>query len=307
MMHVGVLGGGPWGVALARAARRARATTTLVSRRHQDGELGGIRVTSDYGALAEARLVLLAVPSDRARAIARALGDHLGGQHLLVHGIRGLGGDELATMSQILRDETPARRIGALGGPVQADELSDGRPSALVVASEFVDVTAAVEQGLSSKWLQVHASADLRGLEWASALMDCLSIGLGYVQARSEVSPGLLAALISRAVGEAANIAAAAGAQRETFFGLGGYGDLLASLALPERPGVVLGRELAAGASLEQARQRARHRVEGVELIARVVSFARRLSIGCGVFEALDTIIGGGADPEQMVAALFAG
>ena len=90
--------------------------------------------------------------------------------------------------------------------------------------------------------------------------MGCLSIGVGYVQSRPDVSPGLLAALISRAVDEAAAISAAAGANERTLYGLGGYGDLLASMALPDRPEVVLGRALGRGASLEIDRPAARGR-----------------------------------------------
>jgi glycerol-3-phosphate dehydrogenase (NAD(P)+) len=293
-------------MSLARAARRAGATTTLLSRRHADGDVKGIRLTSELAVLAEAPLIIIAVPSKMARIIARDLGDHVDGAHLLVHGIRGLSGDDLATISQILREETPARRLGALAGPVQADELNDGRPSAMVVGSEFNDVTSAVKSALESDWLQVHTTRDLLGLEWASALVGCLSIGVGYAQAHPDVSPGLLAALISRAVDEAAAIAAAAGAQERTLYGLAGYGDLLASMALHDRPEVVLGRELATGANLEEAQAKARLRIEAIELVPRVVRFAQLHGVRCEVFEALGAIIGGDGAPEKLVRALFA-
>jgi glycerol-3-phosphate dehydrogenase (NAD(P)+) len=303
---VSVLGGGPWGLSLARAARRAGATTTLLSRRHTDGDVGGIRLTTDLAVLAESPLIIIAVPSKMARIIARDLGDHVNGAHLLVHGIRGLSGDELFTISQILREETPARRLGALAGPVQADELNDGRPSAIVVGSEFHDVTAAVKAALASDWLQVHTTRDLLGLEWASALVGCLSIGVGYTQARPDVSPGLLAALISRAVDEAAAIAVAAGAQQRTLYGLAGYGDLLASMALHDRPEVVLGRELAGGANLAEAQAKAKLRIEAIELVPRIVRFAQLHGVRCDVFQALGAIIEGDGAPEQLVRALFA-
>ncbi len=128
-LHVGVLGGGPWGLSLARAARRAGSLTTLYSRRHTDESVAAIRVTTKLEVLAEASILILAVPSKMARPIARDLGDHLNGAHLLVHGIRGLNGEGLMTISQILREETPVRRLGALGGPVQA-EVAD-TPEAL--------------------------------------------------------------------------------------------------------------------------------------------------------------------------------
>ncbi len=303
---IGVYGGGPWGLSLARAAARAGANTTLLSRRPQESDVRGIRVTRELGDLARARLILLAVPSNLARAVSRELGDHLDGSHIVVHGIRGLPGEELATVSQILREETPVRRLGALGGPVQADELDAGRPSAMVVASEFPDVCQAVKRALASEWLQVHASRDLRGLEWASALVGCLSIGVGYAQAREAIAPGLLAALISRAVDEAAAIAAAAGAEERTFYGLGGYGDLLASMALPNRPEVTLGRELARGATIEEARRKVRLRVEAIDLVPRVARFAKLRGVRCDIFVALGAILEGAADPASIVRALFA-
>jgi glycerol-3-phosphate dehydrogenase (NAD(P)+) len=279
---------------------------TLLSRRPRDGDSKGIRITTDLAELCRTRLLLVAVPSVSVRAAARDLGDHLDGSHVLVHGVRGLSGDELATISQILREETPVRRVGALGGPVQADELSDGRPSVLVVGSEFGEVRDAVRHALASEWLQVHATADRRGLEWASALVGCMAIGIGYAQAREDVSPGLLAALVARAVEEAVAIAVAAGADPHTLYGLGGYGDLVASILLPGRPEVVLGRELARGVSLGEARRRARLRVEAIELVPRIVRFAQAHGVRCEVFVALGAIIEGAVDPGSIVRALFA-
>lgn len=304
---VGVLGGGPWGLALARAATHGPCETWLHSRRQQDADVPGVRVTRELVELAQCRLILVAVPSNLARSVASELGHHLDGSHVVVHGIRGLSGPELTTVSQIFREETPARRLGALGGPVQADELAAGRPSAMVVASEFAEVAAAVRDALQSDRLQIQAIRDLRGLEWASALVGCLSIGIGYGQARGDVSAGLLAALISRAVDEAATIAVAAGADENTFYGLGGYGDLLASMALVDRPEVVLGRELANGVGLAEAREKARLRVEAVELVPRVVAFAKLNGVDCPIMNAIAAILDGSADSAPITRALFRG
>jgi glycerol-3-phosphate dehydrogenase (NAD(P)+) len=304
-IKVGVMGGGAWGLALARAARRAGSETTVYSRRVQE-DIKGIALTTELAVLAESPLLLIAVPSKMARTIARELGDHVDGAHLVVHGIRGLSGDELVTISQIFQEETPVKRLGALGGPVQANELNEGRPSAMVVGSEFHDVTRAVRSALQSDWLQVHTTNDLRGLEWAAALVGCLSIGIGFVQARADVSPGLLAALISRAVDEAAHIAAAAGANERTFYGLGGYGDLLASMALHDRPEVILGRELASGSNLAQAQQAATLRIEAIELVPRIARFARAHGVDCAIFSALADILQGKGAPEEIIRALFA-
>jgi len=229
---------------------------------------------------------------------------HVDGSYLVVHGVRGLSGADLVTISEIIREETPVRRLGALGGPVQVDELQVGKPSAIVCGSRFPEVIAATTRVFQSKSLRVFPTPDLRGLEWASALVGCLSVGVGFVRAAGQ-GPGIVAALIARAVDEGARIAAAAGAEERTLLGLAGYGDLLASIALEGRPEVVLGAALARGRSLEEAKTEAKLRVEAVDLIPRVSRFARSHKIQAPVFDALTEILGG-LSPEAAMGRFFA-
>ncbi len=294
---VGIVGGGPWGVALSRAAARSGAKVTLHTRREtKEGRL--IHTTTDYAEIASQRLLVLAVPSNVAREVARALGDHLDGSHLVVHGVRGLGGGEdLSTISDILREETPVRRLGALGGPVQANELHEGKASTLVVGSHYPEVVTAVTQAFNGPWLRVYSTHDLRGLEWASAMVGCISIGVGFARAAG-AGPGLVAALISRAVHDAGRIATIAGAEEQTLYGLGGYGDLLASIALDSRPEVLLGRALGQGRSLDEAKGEAGLRVEAVDLIPRVLAFAKRHALVVPAFEGIARMLEGRSGQE---------
>lgn len=301
--QVGILGGGPWGVALAFAAARAGAEVVVHTRRAIQRRTG-VRATSDYADIAAASLVIVAVPTTVVREVLRALGDHLDGHHLVVHGIRGLPSGKLDTVSDILREETPVRRCGALGGPVQADELVHGRPSAMVVGSRFPEVIAAVTEAFQSPFLRIHGTHDIRGLEWASALVGCVAVGVGYAE-QAGAGPGLLAALISTAVDEAAKLLVMAGAEERTMLGLGGYGDLLASIALDDRPEVIIGKELAKGRSLDEACTAAKLRVEAISLIPRVVAFAKEHRVKAPTFDNLQEILNG-ARPEKLIPRLFA-
>jgi len=301
--HIGVLGGGPWGIALATAAARAGAQVSMHTRREPPHH-AGVHVTTDYAEIARASLVVVAVPSTVVREVLRALGDHLDGHHLVVHGIRGLSPDGLETVSDIVRKETPVRRCGALGGPVQAYELLRGRPSAMVVGSRFPEVTAAVTEAFHSPSLKIYSTPDIRGLEWASALVGCVAIGVGYAQ-QAGAGPGLLAALISTAVDESAKLLAMAGADERTMLGLGGYGDLLASIGLADRPEVIIGKALAQGRSLEDAVTDAHLRVEAITVIPRIVGFAKQHRVKAPTFDILAEILAG-ARPEALIPRLFA-
>src|SRR5882672_11284822 len=208
---VGVIGGGAWGVALAAAAARTGGLTLLFSRRIRSGNgllpVGVEVAASDSDIVDRARLLVLAVPSAVARDVARSLGSYLDGRHFVVHGVRGLvprpdedgRADrvaELETVCDVVRDETPVRRVGALGGPALASDLLAGRPSVMVCGSRYPEVNRALRDAFSSPTLRLHTTDDLLGLEWASALVGCLAIGVGYARGVG-LGPGLLAAVIT--------------------------------------------------------------------------------------------------------------
>jgi len=308
--HVAIVGGGAWGLALAAAAARAGSHVVVQTRRELRDIAPllppGVDVVRDAAASAKhARLLVLAVPSSMCRTVCRDLGEHLDGRHYVVHGVRGLEGDDLRTVADVVREETPVRRTGALGGPALAQDLVDGKPSVIVVGSRFPEVTEAVVAGFGSPALRVYPTHDLRGLEWASALVGCLTIAVGYAQAL-HASPGLIAALISRAIGEASRIAASAGGDEQTLLGLAGYGDLLASITQTERPEVMIGTALGRGLSPTEATQAGGLRSEALELIPRVSQWAERHGVRAPIFRALATgVIEGRRSADAIVHELM--
>ncbi len=253
-----------------------------------------------------ARLLVLAVPSEVVGEVAHKLGDHVDGRHLLVHGIRGLaGGQELEPISKVVRRETPSRRIGALGGPALSEELLHGNPCALVCGSRYPEVNAAIISAFGSPHLRVYETDDLVGLEWASALVGCLCIGVGYAQAVG-LNPGVVATFISRGVEEASRIAAAAGGKERTLLGLAGYGDLLASVGQAERPEVVVGRAIARGRTVQQAIAEAKLRVEAIELIPRISQWAIDRGVRSPIFHGLSEGMLSGKTADDLVRELMA-
>jgi glycerol-3-phosphate dehydrogenase (NAD(P)+) len=306
-------------LALAAAAARTGGPTLLLSRRAHDGALpSGIGLARDAAQLgAEARLILFAVPSGMARSVARSLAPHLDGRHFVVHGVRGLvprpdadgeknSPGDLATISDVVRHETAARRVGALGGPALASDLLAGRPTVLVGGSRYPEVIAALRGALEGPMLRLFSTEDLLGLEWASALVGCLAIGVGYARSVG-LGTGLLAAVITRAVEEAGRLTAVAGGYDRTLLGLAGYGDLFASITQTERPEVLLGEALARGQSLQQAVAEQKQRVEAVELTGRLLAWAEARGVRAPVFHTLARGVLSGGPREALVRELMAG
>lgn len=312
--RLSVIGGGAWGIALATAAASAGSEVLLYSRRAPEIAAGVVR-TDDLAMIADhARTILLAVPTTHVRELARSLGDHLDGHHVLVHGIRGLVprpsndpsyvGEELATISAVLREETPARRFGALGGPVLTEELAAGAPSVMAVASHYPEVIEEVRRTLGGSNLRVYPSDDLLGLEWAAALVSILAIAQGFARGAG-TGAGLIAAFATRGVHECARIGVAAGAVERTFFGLAGFGDLLAAMSQQNRPEIRLGEALARGESLETALSKLGQRVEAVELAPRIAAFAARHCVAAPIVSTVARAIAASHPVDELIAELM--
>jgi glycerol-3-phosphate dehydrogenase (NAD(P)+) len=300
---VAVLGGGRFGLALVQAAART-GEVMLWSRRDPQLGLSNLRVTDQLRDIAEAELILLAVPSRHAAEILAAAGQHLDGRHLLVHVSRGLIDDELRTMSHVLRTATPCRRVGALAGPISVDVLTNASPGAGVVGSEFPEVAEAVRGAIGGPTLRIYDNDDLRGVELAAALTGLLLFTIGFAQ-RVGFGPSTIGAVSTRGVAEVARIGRALGARPDTFGGLACFGDLLAAVAGSDRPELELGRALAEGATPQAALQRAGGNIEGIEVARRVSEFGKRRRIRTPLADVIAAMVGGAVNASEAVRKLM--
>jgi glycerol-3-phosphate dehydrogenase (NAD(P)+) len=301
---VAIVGAGSFGRALAASAARVERHVVLWSRsdKHVDNER--IQVTHDFADLARAELVFIAVPSPHVRELAREVGKHLDGSHLLVHVSRGLVGEELETLTHLLRVETPSRRLGALAGPLVAESLRAGEPGGGIVGSLFPEVAEAVREAIGGPRLRIYSTDDVMGVEVASAYVGLISLSVGYAMGKG-YGPGTLAVLTTRGVAEATRLGVHMGAAERTFAGLAGYGDLLAAVAGDGRPEVLLGRELAQGVPLQEAAAKTDAYVEGVTISAQISDYAGRYRLSAPIARAMSTLLAG-KDTDAVIHELMA-
>lgn len=278
-LEVAVVGAGRWGSALGAAAARIGHAVTLWSPRANLAPVEGCNRTSSLADVAGKRVLLFTVPPERAREVAQELAPHVGPEVAIVHAVRGLTEEPVSTIGDVLTRETCVRRIGALGGPVLVGELEAGAPTLLVCGSAFPEVLTLTKELLATKATRVATTADRRGVEWSSALVACLALGVGYVQGAG-FGPGLVSAVTSEAIRQAAALVVAAGGQEATMLGLAGNGDLLAAMAQENRPEIVVGRILASGRTIEEAEKEIGQRVVASDLVPKLVRWAetRKLS-----------------------------
>lgn len=302
---VAVVGGGRFGWGLADTAARNGRRVVLWSRRPQRPATDQIRVTQELGELAQAELIFIAVPSPYVGALASELGEHLDGQHLLVHVSRGMVGAELRPLTAVLRQVTPCRRIGALGGPLVAKALSEGEPGGGVVGTLFPEVREAVREALGGSSLRIYSTDDVDGVEVAMTLVGLLSVATGYARGMG-VGPATLAVMATRGMAEAARLGVLLGGKAETFSGLAGFGDLLAAFAGDGRPEVAFGEALALGESPEVAAKRVGANIEGFAVARSFADLIERVGVQAPMTHLLADVLEGKMGGQAMMAALMA-
>jgi glycerol-3-phosphate dehydrogenase (NAD(P)+) len=302
-LRVGVLGAGGFGRAIALASARRGHEVSLWSR--QPRELpNSIQTSTDMGILRECELIFIAVPARHATNAAERLGEVIDGRHLVVHISRGLVGAELKTITQIVREKTVCRRIGALAGPLVADALAEGLPSGAILGTGFPELTAMVREAIGGSGLRIYDTQDVIGVELASATVGFLTVVLGYVQ-EVGAQPGTLAVLATRGMVEISRIGVTLGAQESTFMGLAGLGDLIAAVAGDQRPESRLGRALAMGVDLRTAIGEVGAYVEGFEVAEHMIEHARRHGLETPISSTFVAVSEGRMSPNDAIQALM--
>jgi len=249
-MNFCVIGAGAWGTAFALHLVRLGHTVTLVARRLDHAtRIASQRENSDYlpgltlplnlqigfelkPALMEADVAILASPSHGLRDWSRKVQVARSGASRLWAAVSLCKGLELETHLrplEMMSDELPGLTLLALSGPTRAEEVATGSPTAMVLAANesTTDLTA-LQGALSGPALRVYLSQDPAGVELGACLKNVYAIAAGCSDGLG-LGDNARAALLTRALTEMVRVGTALGASSETFYGLGGFGDLVAT------------------------------------------------------------------------------
>lgn len=313
-MKVAVIGGGGWGTALAALLVKNGHEVALWvyepdlaermrHERRNDLFLPGvaipeaIRITSDLGeAAAGCSALLLATPSHALRTTATRLAAErtsLMSATLVVIATKGLERDTHRRMSEVVEETIPPP-LGTdpvvLAGPSHAEEVARGIPTAVVAACRDHARAATVQEAFSNEAFRVYTNDDVLGVEIAVALKNVVAIAAG-------ISDGLgfgdstKGALLTRGLAEIARLGEALGARPETFSGLAGMGDLIATATSRHSRNRRLGEAVGRGATLQEALAASPMVVEGVGTAQAAVDLAARRGIELPIAEQVRAIL----------------
>ena len=249
-MNFTIFGAGAWGTAIAIHIARLKHEVTLVPRRLEQAKSletlrenkdylpnfplpPSLRVTHDMNlALKNTDVVLLACPSLGLRELCLSIKDQLPNNHSIKAFItlcKGLEAKTFLPPATVVKDIFPRELCGVLSGPTFAGEVAMGKPTAITLATtEENESSIAIQKALSNDQLRVYRSTDLLGVEYAGCLKNVYAIGAGICDGL-RLGDNAKASYLTRSLYELVKIGVALGGGGETFYGLSGFGDLVAT------------------------------------------------------------------------------
>jgi glycerol-3-phosphate dehydrogenase (NAD(P)+) len=294
---VAVLGAGSWGTALAIQFARSGHPTRLWGRdrnallamaasRRNSHYLAtaefptSLQIEPDLGtALAGARDALIAVPSHAFRGMLQELLPLLKADTRLAWATKGFELDTGLLPHQVARVVLGSdRAVAVLSGPTFAREVGAGLPTAMTVASPDAEFARALAHGLSSTNFRAYTSTDITGVEVGGAVKNVLAVGAGLSDGLG-FGANTRVALITRGLAEMMRLGVAEGAQRETFMGLAGLGDLVLTCTDDQSRNRRFGLALAAGRTAQEALAEIGQVVEGYTAAKAAQAVAQRMHV----------------------------
>lgn len=327
MKKIAVIGAGSWGTALAIALTRSRQPhrvtlwvyeadlcATLQDRRTNEVFLPGfevpraVEVTNNLGEAVEGAAVVLGVmPSAHAAGLYRKMLPHATPEMVFVSATKGLAPGTLERVSQVIRqtlaEKFPAR-VAALSGPSFAREVARGDPTAIVIASEDLELARMVQEECSGATFRLYTNDDVVGVELGGAVKNVIAIAAGVCEGLG-FGHNTIAALITRGLAEMTRLAVAMGGRRETLAGLAGMGDLVLTCTGGLSRNRTLGVELGKGRTLDAILSSTRMVAEGVGTTAAVRQLARQLRIEMPISEQMAAVLYEGRPPREAIRELM--
>jgi glycerol-3-phosphate dehydrogenase (NAD(P)+) len=305
-VRAAVLGAGSWGTTFAQVLCDAGTPVVLWCRRPELAEhiestrtspqyLPGVtlpaslRTTADAAAaLAEADMVVLALPAQSLRQNLMGLRDLLPAGAILVSLIKGI---ELGTgdrMSEVIAEVTGASqdRIAVVSGPNLALEIAARQYCATVVACQDEAVAGRLQQACHTSYFRAYTNPDVVGCELGGAVKNVIALAVGIAIGMG-LGDNTRAMLITRGLAEIARLGAVLGADQHTFAGLAGLGDLVASCSSPLARNRSFGEKLGRGVPLAQVIASTTQTVEGVKSSQSVRQLAREHGVEMPITEVI--------------------
>jgi glycerol-3-phosphate dehydrogenase (NAD(P)+) len=319
--HIGVIGAGAWGTALAAAAAIAGRTVTVWAReaevldsinsRHENALfLAGVNLpdavtaTGDLPAATQADALLIGAPAQHLRATLAQLRPHLRASTPLVLCAKGIERESGKLMTEVLIEATPDCVPAILSGPSFARDVARNLPTAVTIAAADIETAQNLQQAFGHMTFRPYASDDLIGVALGGAAKNVYAIACGIV-AGMGLGESARAALLSRSFAELTRLGEAMGARSETLMGLSGLGDLVLTATSASSRNYAFGLDVGRAKPRDELFAAGRPLAEGVATAPALVARAKRHKIELPIAETTAEILSGAISLDAAIPRLM--
>jgi glycerol-3-phosphate dehydrogenase (NAD(P)+) len=322
---IAVLGGGSFGTVLANLSASNGFETSLWVRDteqalrinaegtnttyHPELKLSDKIIASESleQCISGADLILVATPSAIFENIVKRLKPLVKDNMHIVSCTKAIAKNPMRTMTEIISHELEAvigNQFGVLSGPNLAKEIANEKVAGSVIASHNSELKVLIKNALESEKFKIYESADVKGVEYAGALKNIYAICCG-IGDKLDVGENAIGLIITRSMTEMSKFAVHKGANPITFLGLAGMGDLVATCTSKLSRNFSLGRRLAKGDSLEEAKAAIGQVAEGVRTLEVIYEEANKNNLPMPLVNALHKIVFENANPNILMDDLI--
>jgi glycerol-3-phosphate dehydrogenase (NAD(P)+) len=320
-IRVAVIGGGSWGTTVAHLCAKNAPTTLWARRDDVAAEVRDHHTNSAYlagfelspslhatssmeEAVCTADLLVMGVPSHGMRDTAKELAACLRPWVPVVSLSKGLEQTTRLRMTQVLNEELPGHPCGVLTGPNLAKEILAGGAAASVVAMEDDTIAEALQDIFASDLFRVYTNPDVVGCEVAGALKNVMAIASGMADGLG-TGDNTRAAVITRGLAELTRLGCAMGGHQQTFAGLAGMGDLIATCISPQSRNRYVGEQLGKGRKIDEVVEEMSMVAEGVKTSKVVMALAEEHGVDMPIAASVYAVVHEGAPATEAYRGLL--
>lgn len=320
-MRVCVLGGGSWGTTVASLAAHNTETTLWcrdaetiadINERHINGRyLEGyelhprLKATGDLEqAVRNADLLVMGIPSHSYRETLSLAAPFVRPWVPVLSLTKGLEQGTRLRMSQVTNEVLPGHPAGALTGPNLAKEILAGGAAASVVAMADEIVAEALQEVFSTDLFRVYVNDDVVGCELGGALKNVIALASGMADGLG-TGDNTRAAVITRGLAEISRLGQAMGGRAETFAGLTGMGDLMATCISPQSRNRFFGEQLGKGRTVAEIAAEMNQVAEGVKTAPVVCTLAEELGVVMPIATEIKLVVDGQQSAQEAYRGLL--
>lgn len=295
--QIAVLGTGAWGTTLANLARVNPENAVRTWSRRSEASLESV--------VADAEVLIIAISMKGIAELAKRLEKiGLNQNTIIVTATKGLDPQTRLSPSKLWQTAFPLNPVVVLSGPNLSKEIDCGQPAATVVASPNQAATALVQRLMSNDRFRVYTNQDPLGTELGGTLKNVVAIAVGACDGLN-LGTNAKCALMTRALPEMVRVGVSLGAEPETFLGLAGLGDLMATCGSRLSRNYRVGYGLAQGKSMEQILEELGATAEGVNTVNVLVEIASELNISVPIATAVHQMIHGKLKAHELVERMM--